>query len=87
MSSQLSSARETPEDDHCVDESLLRRHVIDATNSIVKLWDAKLWSLYRHLGQSEFLDLEGDWSDDVDSPEEYEEFWPALQDQAIHDAL
>ena len=52
-----------------------------------KLWDAKLWSLYRHLGQSEFLDLEGDWSDDVDSPEEYEEFWPALQDQAIHDAL
>ena len=40
MSSQFSSARATLEDDHKVDENLLQRYAIDATNGIVELWDA-----------------------------------------------
>lgn len=37
----------------------------------------KLWDLKNHLNLPVF-EYKGDWTDDVDSPEEYEQFYPAL---------
>ena len=47
MSSQFSSTRATLEDDHNVDESLLQRCAIDATNGITELWDASRGTFWR----------------------------------------
>ncbi len=46
--------------------------------------DAKLWTLLSYLKLS-IVEVENDYTDDVDSPEEYEQFYEKLKELALED--
>ena len=49
---------------------------------------AKLWTLYDYMkdcGSLDFISIPDDYTDDVDSPEEYEQFFDKLKECALED--
>lgn len=73
--------------------NFLRDNRIAICRTLKSLWypekqnrEVKLWDLYRELDSYDYLrEIGGDWSDDTDSIEAYQQFFPKLMMSAIGD--
>ena len=67
--------------------SIYPEYYKDISSLLYDLWKnekgSKLWDLY-FFGLLNFIDID-DFTDDLDSPEEYDQFWPKLVEAAAND--
>lgn len=68
--------------------SVCKMNYVPVISVLYLLWKrdkkSKLWDFYREYVKHHFIEID-DFTDDLDSPEEYDQFWPKLVEAAAND--